>query len=253
MGFYDYPKDERQRIVERMKKAIANGVESGDRNVVRGYASDGDTYIRKNTYLIIGRLFREREDLRDSILRLLQDLYEDSDERVRQTAIHAAGEIGKINASAALEMLGRALFDKHHSVRNAAVGSLKRMGQDNPTPVLEFAERFMHHPDPLVRRIVIHGIELRGRTHPEDILPLLAKMQGERDKRVRRMIIHVLGQISYKEGCLEKVISALSKWTDRDLVRRAAAEILSVHRRYERFSAKSYVEARKYIEQRLKE
>ncbi|MCE5214956.1 MAG: HEAT repeat domain-containing protein [Methanobacterium sp.] len=83
------------------------------------------------------------------------------------------------------------------------------MGQKNPQPTLEFTRRFLHDEDPEVRKKVIHGIELRGRTHPEDILPLLEEVQDEDDQNVRKMIIHVLGQISYKNGCLEKVAAAL--------------------------------------------
>jgi hypothetical protein len=66
------------------------------------------------------------------------------------------------------------------------------------------------------------------------------------------MIVHVLGQISYKKGCLEKVISALRTWENREIVEKALKEILDVHKRYERFSAKSYCEARDYIERQIK-
>ena len=60
----------------------------------------------------------------------------------------------------------------------------------------------------MIRRAVVDGIELRGRTHPEEILPLLKEVQSDPDKKVRRRMIHVLGQISYKKGCLEKVVLA---------------------------------------------
>ncbi|QGQ46012.1 HEAT repeat domain-containing protein [Metabacillus sediminilitoris] len=80
------------------------------------------------------------------------------------------------------------------------------MGQVNPEPILTFSENYLHHPAPEIRRQVIHGIELRGRTHPEEVLPLLKEVQFERVKRVRNMVIQVLGQISYKENCLEKVM-----------------------------------------------
>ena len=44
---------------------------------------------------------------------------------------------------------------------------------------------------------------------PEEILPLLTEVQSDPDKDVRRMVIHVVGLISYKKGCLEKVVLAL--------------------------------------------
>jgi hypothetical protein len=92
----------------------------------------------------------------------------------------------------------------------------------------------------------VHGIELRGRTHPEDVLPVLYKLQNEENKRVRDMIIHVLGQISYKNGCLENVISSLKQWENQALVGEALDEIIVVHGRY-RFAVKSKEEVEEYI------
>lgn len=146
-------------------------------------------------------------------------------------------------------MLEVALTDESHRVRNAVVGALKQMGKYNPEPTLKFAERFLHHPNSEIRHIVVHGIELRGRTHPEDILPFLEQLQNDPDSKVRKTIIHVLSQISYKKDCLEKVVCALKKWENRKLVEKALKEILDVHRRYEKFSAKSYTEAKEYLEQ----
>lgn len=61
------------------------------------------------------------------------------------------------------------------------------------------------------------------------------------------MLIHVLGQISYKKGCLVKVLRHLEDWNNPELVKMAAQEILNVHKRYERFSEKSCPDARKLI------
>jgi hypothetical protein len=104
----------------------------------------------------------------------------------------------------------------------------------------------MDHNDPEVRKKVIHGIELRGRTHPEDVLPLLKELQDENNPQVRKMLIHVLGQISYKRGCLEKVTSALKTWKNRKLVEDAIHYILEVHKNYP-FSAMTPEEAKKYL------
>ena len=65
------------------------------------------------------------------------------------------------------------------------------------------------------------------------------------------MVIHVLGQISYKKGCLEKVVLALKGWGDKEMVKSVLKEILSVHKRYERFSARSHEEALEYIEEQF--
>lgn len=247
MEFYDLSKEERARLVEKITETVKRDLENGNVAGIRRYASNNDTYVRKNTYLIIGRLYRGYPDIRQCILVTLKSLFEDEDKRVRQTVVYALGEIGKTDADKVLGMLETALKDKH--VRNAVVGALKQMSASNPQLTLRFAKKFLHHPDPIIRRTVIHGIELRGRTHPEEILPLLAELQNDPDKNVKKMMVHVLGQISYKKGCLEKVVSSLKNWENKKLVDKAVKEILSVHKRYERFSARYYKEAKEYVEQ----
>jgi HEAT repeat protein len=252
MGFYDLSKEERAKLIEKIRENIEKDLQNGIHENILKYASDSDTFIRKNTYLILGRLYRDRLDLRLGILDILQNLFKNSDEKVRQTVIYALGEIGKIEADKIMRMLEVALNDEHHSVRNAVIGALKQMGEKNPKPTLKFARKFLHHPDPKIRREIIHGVELRGRSHPEDVLPLLEDLQDDKDRRVIETIIHVLAQISYKEGCLEKVLSALKGWNNKELVKKALKEILAVHRRYEKFSAKSYNKAKEYVEHEFK-
>ena len=99
---------------------------------------------------------------------------------------------------------------------------------------------------------MVHGIELRGRTNPEDILPLLEELQDENNPQVRKMIIHVLGQISYKKGCLEKVTSALKTWKTREIVESAVPYMIEVHNNYP-FSAKNPEEAEKYLKENFKD
>ena len=225
-------------------------IKKGSSERIKEYASNEDTYIRKNACLIIGRLYRDNYELRERIIQTLKDLFKNDSEKVRQTVVYAFGEIGKVDADKILKMFEFALND--NSVRNAVIGALKRMGEKNPKATLKFARKFLHHPNPEIRRQIVHGIELRGRTHPEDILPFLKELQNDPDKRVRKMIVHVLSQISYKKGCLEKVVSALKTWENKELVEKALKEILDVHKRYEKFSAKSYNEAKYYIEEHFK-
>jgi HEAT repeat protein len=143
----------------------------------------------------------------------------------------------------------KALKDEHHSVRNAVIGAFKQMGQKNPEPTFDFARKHLKDDDPKIRREIVHGIELRGRTHPEDVLPLLEELQDEEVKEVRNMVIHVIGQISYKKGCLEKVVDALNGWRNMGVCE-AAEEILKVHKRY-RFAARSPEYAEDYIKEHL--
>ncbi|MBI5680182.1 MAG: HEAT repeat domain-containing protein [Methanobacterium sp.] len=250
MGFYDLSKEERKELVLKIEKSIKNYLEANEDKKILNYASDDDFYIRKNTYLILGRIYRENEDLRKYILKVAENLLKNENENVRQTAVYIFGEIGKNDADSSLKHLEIALNDEHHVVKNAVMGALKQMGQKNPEPTLEFAKKFLHNEDPEVRRILVHGIELRGRTHPQDILPLLEEMQDEKNRKVRKMVIHVLSQISYKKGCLETVISSLKKWENKKLVNDALIEIIAVHKRY-KFAEKSPKEAEEYIKQKI--
>ena len=139
------------------------------------------------------------------------------------------------------------LFDTHHSARNAVIGSIKKMGEVNPGPVLAWARKYLHHPDKEIRREICHGIELRGRKHPEDILPLLKELQHDDTPRVSNTLVHVLGQISYKKGCLQTVIAHLKTWENKKTATAAVDEIIDVHERYKNFAFMTQQEAIKYV------
>ncbi|MDR7856618.1 HEAT repeat domain-containing protein [Tissierella sp.] len=248
MSFYDNSKEERKRISEHIESLIFDDYQNGSYENIVMFSADKDTYIRKIVYLATGKLYKNNEALREEILNTLDILFKDENEYIRQTVAYSLGEIGKIDAYKVSQLLEKSLDDVHHSVRNAVIGALKQMGNKNPKPTLEFAAKFYNHEDPEVRRQVIHGIELRGRTHPEEVLPILFDARNETNRRVRDMLIHVLGQISYKSGCLEKVIEAIKDWENKDLINDIVKEILEVHKRYEKFSDKSFNEAKEYIE-----
>ncbi|MCL7745659.1 HEAT repeat domain-containing protein [Halalkalibacter alkaliphilus] len=251
MGYYDLSKEERVHVYKTMEGNITFDVKQNKIDYLLQYAADQDTYIRKNAYLIMGRLYHSNPPLQEAVLQIAEKLLAHDDEKIRQTIVNALGEIGKKDASSVMAFFEKALFDEHHSVRNAVIGSFKKMGKVNPKPVLSISKKYLHHPDPEIRREVIHGIELRGRTHPEEVLPLLKEVQFETVKRVRNMIIHVIGQISYKEGCLEKVVQALREWENKELVQGAIIEIIDVHHRYMDFSDKTAEEAKIYISRHL--
>lgn len=247
MGFYDLLVKEREKLVKKIEEEIKNNLRDHSYQNITKYFSNEDTYIRKIAYLSVTRVYFSNTNLQSKILKILDQLFRENNEKVRQTVVNTLGEIGKIDAQIALPIYEKAMVDEAHEVRNAVIGSLKKMGEKNPQPVLEFSRKFLSNSDPEIRRQAVHGIELRGRIHPEDVLPLLEKLQNETNKRVRETMIHVLGQISYKKGCLEKVISALKTWKNKEIIKSALAEILETHKSYEKFSAKSYKEAETYI------
>lgn len=249
MGFYDLSKVEREQLMSEINTTIVLDLLNEREEAVRGFFTDEDTYIRKAAYTTIGKLYNTNIALKLSILKTLKNIFNSENEKERQTAINAAGEIGKVDFESVVDYFDIALFDEHHSVRNAVIGSLKKMGAKNPKPTLKWAKKYLHHPNKEVRREICHGIELRGRTHPQDILPLLKELQHDKIARVRNTLIHVLGQIAYKKGCLETVISSLKNWENRVLVEKALDEIVDVHSRYRNFAAMTQEEAINYIDE----
>ncbi|MDP2835947.1 MAG: HEAT repeat domain-containing protein [Methanobacteriaceae archaeon] len=169
------------------------------------YASDDDSHIRKNIYLILSRLYLNDFDFQEKIIFTTKLLYQSPDEKQRQNAVFTWGEIGKFEFDTVAPFLDMALNDNIHKVKSAIMASLKKMGEKNPQPTLSFAKKFINHPDPEVKRLIVHGIDLRGRTHPEEILPLLYKLQNEVTPRVRNMIIHLIGQLVIKKDVWKKL------------------------------------------------
>ncbi|HTN45478.1 MAG TPA: HEAT repeat domain-containing protein [Flavipsychrobacter sp.] len=247
MSFYNLNKQERSDAVATIKKVILQECAGRCINKTLTYFSDEDTYIRKAAYLSTGRIYFKHEDLRERILLYLLHFLLHDDFRVRQTAINAAGEIGKKSFGVVQHFFDTGLFDKHHAPRNAVIGSIKKMGEVNPQPILAWAKKYLHHPDKEIRREICHGIELRGRKHPEDILPHLKELQHDGTARVRDTLVHVLGQIAYKKGCLKIVVADLKTWENQKLVADALEEIIDVHNRYRNFAAMTQDEAREYI------
>jgi len=249
LGYYDLSKGEREKVYQNIFKDLLNDFKvNSDQNVIQ-YFSDNDTYIRKNAYLALGRIYFANESLRLVILKKLNELLQNENSSIRQTTVNAAGEIGMMEFDVVERVFDIALFDKHHTVRNAVIGSVKKMGQKNPLPVLNWAKKYLHHPEKEIRREICHGIELRGRTHPEDILPMLKELQFDKTARVRNTLVHVLGQISYKKGCLKTVIDDLKNWENKDLVNDAILEIIDVHDRYKNFTVLTQEQAIKFIEE----
>lgn len=250
MRFYDLTKEERAQKVKQIHLELLGSLKKNNSKSLQ-YFSDEDTYIRKAAYRSIGKIFNQSPELREQIISFLEKSLLQKNEYIRQTTINAAGEIGIKYFEVVEYFFDKGLFDEHHSVRNAVIGSIKKMGEKNSGPVLQWSKKYLHHPDKEIRREICHGIELRGRAHPEDILPLLRELQHDSTARVRNTLIHVIGQISYKKDCLEKVIEHLRKWENKAIVEKAVVEIIDVHERYKDFAVLSQEAVRNYIEAHL--
>lgn len=77
---------------------------------------------------------------------------------------------------------------------------------------------------------------------------MLQELQHDKTARVRNTLVHVIGQISYKKGCIQTVIEHLKKWENQQLVADALEEIIDVHDRYKDFAILTQDQARQYIE-----
>lgn len=247
MAFYDLTKPQREALCKEIEASLLNDLRKGTVTDTLRYFADEDTYIRKAAYLAIGRIHKAETISTPKIIAQLETLLTETDFKVRQATVNAAGEIGKADFAIVQHFFDTALFDEHHAVRNAVIGSVKKMGEKNPIPVLEWAKKYLHHPDKEIRREICHGIELRGRTHPQDILPLLRELEFDKTARVRNTLVHVIGQISYKKGCLATVVADLHHWRNTELVDKAIAEIIDVHDRYKNFAVLTQQEAEAYI------
>lgn len=249
MAFYDLSKLQRELLSKEIEASLVNDLQSDSLTHFLPYFSDHDTYIRKAAYLAVGRIYKNDTFPTSKIIAKLDRLLKEDEYRVRQATVNAAGEIGKTDFEIVQHFFDAALFDEHHAVRNAVIGSVKKMGEKNPEPVLAWARTYLYHEDKEIRREICHGIELRGRTHPQDILPMLRELEFDKTARVRNTLVHVIGQISYKKGCLATVIADLKHWQNKDVVDKAIDEIIDVHDRYKNFSVLTQQEAIDYISQ----
>lgn len=247
MAFYDLSTTDRASLTEEIRRTIHSELGKGVLENTKSYFSDPDTYIRKSAYIAVGRIYLADTSIQKTTVLALKALYREDDFRIRQTVVNAAGEIGRKDFGIVQEFFDTGLFDTHHSVRNAVIGSVKKMGEVNPKPVLAWAREYLHHPDKEIRREICHGIELRGRKHPLDILPLLKELQFDKTARVRNTLVHVIGQISYKKGCLTLVAEELKNWDNKELVENAISEILVIHKRYKNFATHTTEEAGTYL------
>ncbi|MBA2421911.1 MAG: HEAT repeat domain-containing protein [Chitinophagales bacterium] len=252
MSFYDLSKEQRSNLVDEILKTIFSEIQQNSLIKIADYFSDEDTYIRKSAYQSFGKIYHDNQKIQKKIISYLDKLITGKDFKIRQTVINAAGELGIKDFPAVEHLFDKGLFDANSSVRNAVIGSIKKMGARNPRDVLKWAKKYLHHPDKEVRREICHGIELRGRTHPQDILPMLKELQHEKTARVRNTLVHVIGQISYKKGCLATVIEHLNSWDNKELTDKAVEEVIDVHLRYIDFAVLTQKEVIDYISKHYK-
>ena len=138
MKYYELTKTERDRLKEKIEESIHNDLHNNILDNIIKYSSDTDTYIRKNVYSSIGKIYKNQPELRSNIIKILHRLFTYKDEKIRQTVVYSLGEIGKENFKATEDIFIKTFNDTHHSVLNAVTGALKQLGQKNSKPTLKF-------------------------------------------------------------------------------------------------------------------
>ncbi|KJS86521.1 MAG: hypothetical protein JM58_06785 [Peptococcaceae bacterium BICA1-8] len=236
MAFYELTKEERKQkyidILDNICIAMQNNVLSE----IKPLFDHQDTYFRKAAYLAVGKIYVSEPKMIKDILECLNELFQNESERIRQTVIYSCGEIAIYDFESVREFFDKGMIDDHHSVRNAVVGSLKKAGGKNPDKILPYCNANIVSSNLETRRLSCHCLELRGREHPQEIIDILKFLQYEKIKRVKDMLIHVLGQISYKKGCLFYVTKQVESWDNKEIFRLYKQEVIEVHGRYENFS-----------------
>jgi hypothetical protein len=129
MAYYDLSPTERAAKALYILQCIQADIEKGSKTHLLHYFADEDTYIRKNAYLAIGKIYLNHKNLRSKTIQCLKELMEEVHYHIRQTVVNAAGEIGKYDFALTEPFFDTGLFDTHHTVRNAVIGSIKKMGE----------------------------------------------------------------------------------------------------------------------------
>jgi hypothetical protein len=132
MAFYDLEKKERAALVATIQAHLETAFRNNDKLYPILYFSDQDTYIRKSAYIATGRIYQAEQSLRGPIHEQLWQLMDNPGEKIRQTVVNAAGEIGKTDFHIVQTFFDKGLFDDHHIVRNAVIGSVRRWEKSTP-------------------------------------------------------------------------------------------------------------------------
>jgi hypothetical protein len=252
MGYYDLSASERKQFYNQMENEILQDLIKEKTNVIKKFSSDYDTYIRKNCYLILGKFYNTKENYKPIILSILDKLAISNNEKIRQTVVYTLGEIGKYDFNAVKNRLDNFLKDTHHSVKNGLTGAIKQIGEKNSKPVFAWVKNTLKKCNSDMEKRILHGLELRGRTHPEELLPILKDvLQNNINKKTKKMLVHIIGQISYKKGCLEKVVNEIKTWNNKEFILACKNEIIKIHKNYAKFCYLTLKEAEKYLSDNL--
>ena len=107
MKFSELPKEAKDKFLEVLKSEIELDLAKGTYDNIRKYASDTDEFVRKNTYLILGKYFSTQIHLKDKVYLTVDQLLRDANAQIRQTAVLAFSEMMKFDPKKTIGLLGK--------------------------------------------------------------------------------------------------------------------------------------------------
>ena len=130
-------------------------------------------------------LLKAIEGMGTMVIETLLEALTDKEGTVRR---YAAGLLGNIRDTRAIQPLGMALYDTHFEVGKAAAKSLARFG---PSGLKVLAEA-LHHPEVWLRQHAIAGLTLSG---DKRIVPVILDMLNDPVREVQIQAIRSLGAL----------------------------------------------------------
>lgn len=105
MKISELPKEAKDRFLEALRADIELDLARGTYENIRKYASDTDEYVRKNTYIVLGKIYSTHFHLKDQVYFAVDKLLKDTNSQIRQTAVLAFGELMKLEPKRAIDLL----------------------------------------------------------------------------------------------------------------------------------------------------
>lgn len=98
-------KEAKDKFLEALRADIELDLARGTYDNIRKYASDTDEYVRKNTYIILGKIYSTHFHLKDQVYFAVDKLLKDANSQIRQTAVLTFGELMKLDPRRAIDLL----------------------------------------------------------------------------------------------------------------------------------------------------
>lgn len=107
MKFSELSKEAKDKFLEVLRSEIELDLAKGTYDNIHKYASDTDEFVRKNTYLVLGKYFSTQIHLKDKVYLTVDQLLRDANSQIRQTAVLAFSEMMKFDPKKTIGLLGK--------------------------------------------------------------------------------------------------------------------------------------------------